>query len=176
MKWVKLDNNIVFNVLDHNPNGLYHIEFLKECVQAPDNVQENWIYNPNDGTFSKPDYRSAFLERKMKQIVKNRATKLEEGILYNGKRFDSDQKSRDNITGVLQAINLGWKLPSNFVWMSYDNEKVSFTEEDIKQLALMITQFVNDVYNKSFQLKDQLQLLYDLNCTEQQLLDFKIEL
>lgn len=173
MKWVKLTNNVVTEILTQNPNGLYHPDFIKQCKEAPDNVGCGWIYI--NETFVKPDNRKPIFDSKMDEIVSKRTTKLNSGVQYNGNFFDSNQQSKDNINGVIQAVNLGWVLPENFVWMSMDNNQISFNENDIKQLALILTDFTSQTYTLSFTMKQQLTELYDSGASEQELLDFKVE-
>ena len=172
MKWIRLENNIVIEILPTNPNGLYTQEFVKTCMSVSDEVEVGWIYK--NGIFSKPDNRKFLYDSKMVEIVYKRQIKIDSGVIYNENKFDSDQQSKDNITGVLQSLNLGWILPPDFVWMSYDNKPIPFTEKDIKQLAIIITNFTSDVYAKSFKYKIDLQNLYDSGATEQEILNFSI--
>jgi hypothetical protein len=32
----------------------YGADFAKECVEAPDEVEQGWLYDAESGTFSKP--------------------------------------------------------------------------------------------------------------------------
>lgn len=57
MKTVYIVDSIVREVvpfgLDQVPK-LYNDAFAAQCIEAPDNVQPNWIYDPSTNTFSEP--------------------------------------------------------------------------------------------------------------------------
>ena len=74
MKTVRLQNNVVWEILPDDAIPLedyYPPEFLAHCVEAPDNVEQGFLYDPETDTFSsppepepeepKPDY-DAFLD------------------------------------------------------------------------------------------------------------------
>ena len=57
MKTVRLKNNIVFEIIPEYALPVekwYGSEFAAECVDAPDNVEQHWVYDPETGTFSAP--------------------------------------------------------------------------------------------------------------------------
>lgn len=57
MKYVKLTNNIVTEIIpqDATPlNEWYPEDFVARCVEAPNEVEQNWVYDPNTNTFSEP--------------------------------------------------------------------------------------------------------------------------
>ena len=60
MKIVKLFNNTVQEIV---PDGValsevaqyYNEAFAAECVEAPDEVVQGWVYGPETGEFSAPE-------------------------------------------------------------------------------------------------------------------------
>lgn len=57
MKTVKLKDNIVAEVIPDYalPVGKwYGADFAAQCVEAPDEVEQLWVYNPATGAFSVP--------------------------------------------------------------------------------------------------------------------------
>ena len=57
MKIVKLSGNIVREVIPEYALPVeqwYGEEFAKSCVEAPDEVNQRWVYDPETKTFSEP--------------------------------------------------------------------------------------------------------------------------
>ena len=57
MKYVKLTNNIVTEIIPQDATPLsewYPEDFAAQCVEAPNEVEQNWVYDPNTNTFSEP--------------------------------------------------------------------------------------------------------------------------
>ncbi len=57
MKTVRLENNIVVEII---PDYALPVEywygpfFAAQCREAPDDVEQHWVYNPETDTFSPP--------------------------------------------------------------------------------------------------------------------------
>lgn len=173
MKYVKLTNNTVTEILPCNPNGLYHPDFVKDCKEANDDVQVGWIYV--NGIYMKPDRRKEYYELKMNEINSKRIVKTDSGVTYNNNIFDSDARARENIQGAVLALSQGWIPPPNFVWMTKDNIQVLFTRTDIKMLSLAVTDLVSTTYSKSFEFKNNLNALYNQGATEDEILSFLVQ-
>lgn len=59
MKWVRLENNVVREVIPDEatkPNVAYWYgdDFAAQCKQAPDEVDQRWVYDPETGKYSEP--------------------------------------------------------------------------------------------------------------------------
>ena len=57
MKIVKLEQNIVREIIpeDVRPLDLYYPpDFCAQCVEAPDEVEQRWVYDPDANTFALP--------------------------------------------------------------------------------------------------------------------------
>ena len=50
MKWARIENDEVREIVTHDPKGLYHPDLI--FVECPDEVKERWTYT--DGRFSAP--------------------------------------------------------------------------------------------------------------------------
>lgn len=57
MKNVRLVNNVVYEVLPPEAAPIenwYNKEFAAQCVEAPDEVDQYWVYNPSENKFYAP--------------------------------------------------------------------------------------------------------------------------
>lgn len=55
MKIVYLENDRVIEIIPEEATPVskwYGEEFASHCVEAPDEVEQHWYYNPNTGFFS----------------------------------------------------------------------------------------------------------------------------
>lgn len=173
MKWVKLTENKVVEILNNNPNGMYHPDFVKQCLEVSDNVGIGW--ERVNGSFKAPNNRLEYYERKLKEITSMRETTINGGVLYKDIMFDSDVKSRENISGAANSLALGWVVPDDFVWMSADNIQVPFNRDDIKGLALTMIGFISEVYAKSFKMKTELTALYNNEASQEVILAYEVK-
>ena len=84
--------------------------------------------------------------------------------------FDADPASLNNVNGLLTIINAGGTLPVTFTYRSKDNVDYVLTTEELKALGGAMIQFVNDAYQTSFTLKNQIdaaQTEEELNAVDQ---------
>lgn len=95
--------------------------------------------------------------QKLAQINQWREEALNAGVEFNGHVFDSDERSRQNLTGVVGAVNAGIPLPEGFVWRSAANVNVPMTTPELVALAATMLQHVNAQYARSWQRKAELQ-------------------
>lgn len=54
---VRVENGIVAEVIPEYALPVekwYGEDFAKECVEAPDEVEQGWLYDKENGTFSEP--------------------------------------------------------------------------------------------------------------------------
>ena len=57
MKTVRLRNNAVFEIIPEYALPVekwYGAEFAAMCMEAPDEVDQHWVYDPETGIFSEP--------------------------------------------------------------------------------------------------------------------------
>jgi hypothetical protein len=82
---------------------------------------------------------------------------IDSGVIFKSHVFDSDQRARENITGVNAAIQNGLTLPEGFTWRSQNNENVSVTPMELAQLGVGLVLFVSSCYNVGWYHKDFLK-------------------
>lgn len=54
---VRVENRVVMEIIPEYALPVekwYGADFAKECVEAPDEVEQGWLYDAESGTFSKP--------------------------------------------------------------------------------------------------------------------------
>lgn len=57
MKTVRLKDNIVVEIIPEYALPVekwYGAAFAEQCMEAPDEVEQHWVYDPDTGTFSEP--------------------------------------------------------------------------------------------------------------------------
>lgn len=57
MKIVRIINGKVFEIIPEDARPLekyYNEDFISQCVEAPDEVEQHWVYDSNNGSFSTP--------------------------------------------------------------------------------------------------------------------------
>ena len=59
MKWVRIVNGAVREIIPPaatlpSITHWYGAAFAAECVEAPDNVRQGWVYDAGAGTFAEP--------------------------------------------------------------------------------------------------------------------------
>lgn len=92
-------------------------------------------------------------EIKRSEIRKDRDISIAGGVVFNNVAFDSDQRSRDNLTGAVAAFTAGVPLPANFVWRSADNQNIPMDMPSLVGLAATVVSHVNTQYAISWQRK-----------------------
>ncbi len=93
--------------------------------------------------------------RSSKNIEINRArdTAINDGVDYGSYRFDSDDRSRANLTATVAAVQAGISLPQGFTWRSAENQDVPFDAANLVSLAAAMLGHVNTQYQKSWTIK-----------------------
>lgn len=114
--------------------------------------QAGWRYQ--DGAFTDP----ATLPESIKRSADTtRDSKIAAGVTYNGRRFDSDERSIRNLTATLAAVTAGaFVLPRPFYWRSADNENVDMSLDDLKGLAAAMIAAGYAAYLEAWAAKDAL--------------------
>ena len=88
---------------------------------------------------------------------------IDGGFEYDGHRYDSDSRSRQNITGLATALTAGVPLPEGFTWRDADNNDVPMEAQDIIALGAAAIQHVQACYDTSWDLKAQLDRKRSIN-------------
>lgn len=76
------------------------------------------------------------------------------GITFDGHRYDTDPRSRENLAGAVASVGGGGGLPDGFAWRTEDNQLVAMTPQKLAQLGRAVVDHVNACYARSWQLKD----------------------
>jgi hypothetical protein len=90
-----------------------------------------------------------------------RESRVNGGCSALGYQWDTDQKSRDNLSATVAALALGVPLPSDFTWRTADNADVPVTRAQLAQLAGVFLAFGNACYRRSWVLKAQINAAED---------------
>jgi hypothetical protein len=95
------------------------------------------------------------LEKRRADININvgRSVTLQEGVGWNGDNWQIDLISRNNILGVVTAINAGLWDSETVTWRNTANEDKQLTVAEFKELAKAVIEKVNQVYLDSFAAK-----------------------
>lgn len=78
-----------------------------------------------------------------------------EGVLYNDDLFDIDETSQSNILAQIKVAELLKNSEATYTYRSKTNQNHSFTVTQLQELGLAIAQKVNEIYQKSWDLKSQ---------------------
>lgn len=78
---------------------------------------------------------------------------IENGVTWNGYTWQIDLVSRNNIMNQLTAITSNIYTQPNVTWRTKDNQDVTLTIEEFKQLATAVNNRVEEIYLASFNAK-----------------------
>ena len=95
--------------------------------------------------------------QKLTDINSWREVALNSTIIYDGNVYDSDQRSRDNLTGIVAYIANGGSLPSPFIWRTADNQSVQMDATAVSNFGAAMVDHVNTQYSISWVLKAQVE-------------------
>lgn len=95
-----------------------------------------------------------------------REEKINGGFTFNGHVYDSDERSRSNISGActLSLVLLGQQqdFPEGFTWRDSDNEDVPMRAADVISLAVTTGTFVTTCYGVSWYHKSNISAMTDI--------------
>jgi hypothetical protein len=119
----------------------------------------NETYDSNGNLLSVVDTRSIeqVKEVKRQEINAYREVKLDSGLWYLGYNWDTDERSRANITGMTAGMASGIPLPAGLTWRDSNNNNVPFNQTKLVTLAGYILLYVNQVYGASWAMKSVLE-------------------
>lgn len=100
---------------------------------------------------------AATLLRQRQAIDRARDAAIEAGVTFDGHLYDSDQRSRDNLTGAVAAFSAGVPVPEGFTWRTADNQNVPMTLESLRGLAAAMLAHVDAQYRAAWAAKDALE-------------------
>ena len=110
-KYARVENNIVMEIIDFNPEGKFTDEIVTQFVECPDDTKQNMIYENNQ--FS--EYVKVLTAEEQRQVIINQLAKLdtsmtrtEENIIthmINTSNYQPYQREIDTISQK-QALRL----------------------------------------------------------------------
>lgn len=129
----------------------YGSEFASQCVEAPDNVQPNWTFNAESGTFLEPKpVEPSFIEVQALRIAESKI-KLAKYLEFHplmwadGKQYSVTEDKQALLTGNLAAyqlaVALGQENPE-LTWNATGEECTVWTFENLAMLAIAIKAYV----------------------------------
>lgn len=89
------------------------------------------------------------------EINSRRDQKVDEGVDYNGKRYDSNEQSKQRVLGTLVVMQ-GKPASTPVQWITQDNAQVNLTHSDMQALAAVIAQNESQWVFWARNLKDKL--------------------
>ena len=123
MKTVLLKENVVYEIIPDYALPVekwYGFEFATQCINAPDEVEQNWVYDPETGRFSALDAYKATLPDPTDSIKAEKITEIKkdcEDYIYAGtsvtyadgttEHFTYTLADQSNISEMFTAIMAG---------------------------------------------------------------------
>jgi two-component system alkaline phosphatase synthesis response regulator PhoP len=101
-------------------------------------------------------------EERYGEINELRAEKLNQGVIFKGLSFESDEKSRNSLSGAAASAT----LPSNFVWRSSENESIPMNKNKILEFHSAMTRWVFENYRVSWDHKTFIDTLTSIEDVE----------
>lgn len=128
-------------------------EILREIVA---NGEEFSVIEQKEPSEDLPTTLEEWKALASKRVNADRERALSAGVTYGGSVYDSDNRSRANLTGAVAATQAGIPLPDRFTWRTSDNKDVPMTAVELVGLAAAMLSHVNAQYRRSWELKAQI--------------------
>ncbi len=87
------------------------------------------------------------------EVNRYRDVVLDLGIHAFGHKWDSDARSRQNFTGIVAAVAVGFQVPEGFMWRDFDNVNVPVTTPMLVTLGTLLLSYVSQVFGASWVIK-----------------------
>lgn len=101
------------------------------------------------------------LDLALARVLELREENIAKGFAAGDHRWDSDQRSRENLSATVAAVAAGMPLPASFAWRSEDNQNVPMDAAALVGLGAAMLQHVNACYVRSWELKAALAAAKD---------------
>ena len=145
------------------------VEFIASVANTREELEDNVFIKYIRIEESKDEYKlvngayitvtEAFEKAKqVKHIEINQAreqARINEGAEYDDDLFDIDETSQSNILAQIKVAELLNNAKATYIYRSKTNQNHSFTVTQLQELGLAIAQKVNEIYQKSWDLKSQ---------------------
>lgn len=99
-------------------------------------------------------------DAKVADINAERERRIDAGIVWDTHTVDSDDRSRANLAGVIQAVDAGVvTLPAGYTWRMADDTEVEVTIDDLKAIAAILFDHVDTQYRWSWSKKAEVEAI-----------------
>jgi len=110
-------------------------------------------------------------EKKCLEINSIRDKKLNMGVLFRGKMFESQEKSRNILAAYAAKLAVReTKLPDDFTWRSIDNQNIPMTKELVLKFHSQMTDWVYLNFKASWDHKAAIDELTEIEAVENYLI------
>lgn len=118
-------------------------------------------YDSEGNIVSSSDTRSLedVKELKKREVNTYRDIVLNGGVMFNGSKFDTDDRGKQNLTGIVSAIASGITLPEGFTWRDANNIDHPMDEGDLLSFSAAMIEFTNTGYAVSWFHKNSIDAL-----------------
>ena len=108
----------------------------------------------------RPEYIENYKKILYEKINSDRMDEIDSGVECLGYVWDSDEVSRNNLTGAVTGLFSGILSPDSDTgivirWRTKDNQDIDLTENQLKELSAAMLNHVNTAYTVSWQKKTQ---------------------
>lgn len=123
----------------------YGAEFAAQCVEAPDEVEQHWTYDPTSGTFSAPDPNAGLDAAKMQRITQSK-TDLAEYLATHpltwtdGEQYSITAEKQQQLTSKIMSATMAQTMSADYhlTWNSTGEVCKEWTLADLTALAFAI--------------------------------------
>ena len=131
---------------------------------------QEWLLEP--GNVPDPMYSGAELKAQKKAwITAKREEVINGGITFEGHTYQTDDRSRENVSGLVAAMGAAVPLPANFIFRDANNVDVPMTSTTLAELGGTMIAHVNTAYKTSWTLKAAVDALDENSASLQEDLD-----
>lgn len=170
MMWARIEDEIVVELTDVNPEGRYVPEM--KWVECPDNVQPEWIY-ANDRFYPSIDTHELNIrdpEWLCDQVDLIRVAHERAGLRYDFNGNSDVIQTRDdtdirNINGQVTRALVHWKINGItdpiMPWCALSDITYMLTPEQMIQMGSAVNDHITALYGYGWYLKLQIRALKD---------------
>lgn len=145
----------------NNENELPDSRWIAMSISDYNNYVENLKNSYNEWANNKEFFNKK--ENLKKEVNSYRDILLSGKIKFKNTYWDIDDKSKLNLSGVSTLVVAGVPLPNDFSWRDALNNNVPMTGSELINLGAIFVMYINMIYNYSWYLKEQIDLLTNEN-------------
>ena len=148
MKTVRLKNNVVREIIPDYATPVeqwYGAEFAAQCMEAPDEVEQRWTYDPTSGTFLAPDPNEGLATAKERRIAQSKtdlAAYLASHPLQwtDGEYYAITAEKQQQLTSKIMSATMAQTMSADYhlTWNSTGEVCKEWTLADLTALAFAI--------------------------------------